>query len=44
MAWLAANTPLVIALLNALVPVLALCLALYVVHLVKGKERGRRRD
>lgn len=44
MDWLAANTPLVISLLNALVPVLALCLALYVIHAMRSKDKGRRRD
>jgi hypothetical protein len=37
--WIAANAPLAVQLLSALVPVLALCVAGYAIHAVSQRER-----
>lgn len=39
MQWLSSSAPLLVALLQALVPVLALILAIYLVHLFNRKGR-----
>lgn len=42
LSWLGANAPVLVDLLKALVPVLALVLAAYALHVATEKGRNRR--